>query len=446
MEIVIAVIIILVVLGIVLSVSTKKKGGSDKGKKQKNRAQIMKEAGQKLAKDPHNADALSALGDLYFSEHNWEKAYPIYETMSNSADTNRDINPFEAKLRRGICALKLDKPDDAIESLEAACDMRSTDFDANYYLGQALYARDDYERAISCFKKALAIKPEATVINTPLGFALYKAKHFRDSIQHLRRTLDENPDNKEALFCMADAMQECGYADKAIKVFLHLRPDPEFGPRSCLSAGNYHAKLEKLDQAVQDYQIGLKHQNIPQDIRLEILYRLANVYFMMNAISNGMGVLHEIQQTNQSYKDVPQLIDKYGELNQNKNLQIYLMATTSDFVALCRKIASSYYKNSFAKITDVSVTPQSVEILMDVETPKWQDSEVFRFYRSTSSTGEFVAREFHGRVMDSKANRGVLFVGGTFSEDARKFAENRPIDLVDKVSLTKLLKQIDADS
>ena len=241
-------------------------------------------------------------------------------------------------------------------------------------------------------------------------------------------------------------MQECGYADKAIKVFLHLRPDPEFGPRSCLSAGNYHAKLEKLDKAVQDYQIGLKHQNIPQDIRLEILYRLATVYFMMNAISNGMSLLHEIQQYNQSYKDVPQLIDKYGELNQNKNLQIYLMATTSDFVALCRKIASSYYKNSFAKITDVSVTPQSVEILMDVETPKWQDTEVFRFYRSTSSTGEFVAREFHGRVMDSKANRGVLFVGGTFSEDARKFAENRPIDLVDKFSLTKLLKQIDADN
>lgn len=66
MEIVIAVIIILAVLGIVLSVSTKKRGGGGKGKKQKSRAQIMKEAGQKLAKDPHNADALTALGNLYF--------------------------------------------------------------------------------------------------------------------------------------------------------------------------------------------------------------------------------------------------------------------------------------------------------------------------------------------------------------------------------------------
>lgn len=443
MEVLIAIIIILGVLFLVLSFSSKK--GGEKPGKQRSRAQIMKDASQKLAKDPNNPDGLIPLGDLYFSERNWEKAYPIYETMMNIATSHREIDPFIASLRQGICALKLERIDDALKGLESAYNMRSTDFDANYYMGLAMYAKEEFDRAVPCFKKAIAIKPDATNINTPLGLALYKAKHYRDSLPHLKRTLDENPDNKEALYAMADAMQECGYADKAIKVFMHLRPDPEFGARSCLSAGNYHVKLNMLDKAVQDYQIGLKHQNAPEDIRLEILYRLANVHFTMNAISNGISVLRELQLINQTYKDVPQLMQKYGELNQNKNLQIYLMAATSDFVALCRKIASDYYKNSFVKITDMTVNPQAVEILMTVETPKWEDTEVFRFYRSTGATGELVVRDFHGRVADSKADRGVLFVGGLYSDEARKYAEGRPIDLVDKNALTKLLKRIDTD-
>lgn len=441
-ETVVAVVIILAVLLLVLSLSSKK-GGTRK--KQKSRAQIMKSAGQKLAKNPHNSDGLIPLGDLYFSEQNWEKAYPIYETMMNIAPKHKEIDAFVATLRQGICALKLNRTDDALKGLEAAYELRSTDFDVNYYLGQAMYAKEDYARATACFKKALAIKPEMTELNTPLGLALYKAKHYNDSIPHLRRTLDEHPDNKEVLFAMADAMHESGYADKAINVFMHLRPDPEFGPRSCLMAGNYHTKLNMLDKAVQDYQIGLKHTNTPQDIRLETLYRLANVYFTMNAIPNGIAALQEIQQVNQTYKDVPSLMQKYGELNQNRNLQIYLMSATSDFVALCRKIAMAYYADSTVKVLDVSVTPQTVELLLDVESSRSSDSEIFRFYRSTGSTGEFVAREFHTRIMDSKANKGVLFVGGMFSDDARKFAENRPIDLVDKNALTKILKRLDAD-
>ena len=443
MEVLIAIIIILVVIFLVMSFSSKKGGNS--GGKQKSRAQILKDASQKLAKDPNNPDGLIPLGELYFSERNWEKAYPIYETMMGIATAHREIDPFVASLRQGICALKLEKIDDAVKGLESAYNMRPDDFDANYYMGLACYAKEEYDRAVPCFKKAIAIKPDQTDINQPLGLSLYKAKHYRDSLPHLKRTLDENPDNKECLFAMADAMQECGYAEKAIKVFMHLRPDPEFGARSCLAAGNHHVKMGELDKAVQDYQIGLKHQNAPEDVRLETLYRLANVHFELNAISNGINCLRELQLINQTYKDVPQLMQKYGELNQNKNLQIYLMAATSDFVALCRKIAESYYKNSFVKINDISVNPQAVEILMSVETPKWEDTEVFRFYRSTGSTGELVARDFHGRVMDSKADRGVLFVGGTYSEDARKYAEGRPIDLVDKNSLTKILKRMDTD-
>lgn len=441
MELLIAAVVVFGLIALVLSIATKKKGG--KNGKQKSRSQIVKEASRKLAQDPHNPEGLIPLGDLYYSEHNWEKAYEIYETQMNVAPARKEIDGYVAGLRQGICALRLEKLDEAFKGLTFAYNLRPNDFDVNYYLGQACYSKEEYDKAIPCFKKALLIKSDAPNINAKLGLSLYKGSHFRESLPFLKRALDESPDNKEVLFSMADAMNESGYADKAIKVFMHLRPDPEFGAKSCLAAGIYHIRTQQPDKAVQDLQIGLKHQNTSDDIRLEILYQLGNVYFEQNAISNGIKCLREIQLVNQTYKDVPQLMQRYSELNQNKNLQVYLMAPTSDFVALCRKVVESYYKNSFVKINDISVKPDSVEIMLSVETPKWEDTEVFRFYRTSGSTGELLVRDFHGKVSDSKADRGVCFTAGSFTEDGKKYSEGRPIDLVEKDGLVKILKRID---
>ena len=51
-------------------------------------------------------------------------------------------------------------------------------------------------------------------------------------------------------------------------------------------------------------------------------------------------------------------------------------------------------------------------------------------------------REFHGHMSDVKAARGFCISAGTFTEEARKYIEGRPIDLIEKNELTKILKQI----
>ena len=420
-----------------------RKTGSKKGKT-KNRAQIIREASRKLAQDPHNPDGLIALGNIYFNEHSWEKAYQIYDTMLNIAPAHTQIDPFLAALRQGICALKLNKIQDSFRGLSAAFQINSSNFDVSYNLGLAFFANKDYDKATACLKKALIAKPDALNVNAPLGMALYNAHHFKESLPFLRRALDENPDNKEALFSMADAMQECGYGDKAMKVFLHLRPDPEYGARSCLAAGLMHSKAAQYEKALQDFEIGIKHQNITQETALELRYRYAQACFATKNISSGISLLREIQAITPSYKDVAQLLSRYAELNQNKNLQIYLMSSTSDFVALCRKVVMSYYPHALVKIQDISVEPDHVEIQLTVDTNRWEDTEIFRFYRTTGSIGELFIRDFQAKVSESKADRGICFTAGTYTEEAQKYSEGRPIDLITKDGLIKLLKKVDA--
>lgn len=443
LPIAIAAVAILLVASVLLLVMSKKRS-TDKsgGARQKNRATIIRECTNKLAHNPQNVQALEPLAELYYSEHLWDKALPLYENLLAISARHPEINIGETNLRVGVCMVKLGKAQESLNFLLTALKALPEIYETNFYLGQALFKTGDYEKAIPLLKKALTINPETQGINQPIGMACYKGHKFKEAVQFLRRALDENPEDKEALFALADSMQECGFGDKALKIFTHLRPDPKFGAQSSLFAGIIHTKMQQLDKAAQDFEIGLKLPDIPQELYLELNYRLATCYFRLNKIAVGLDCLNKIQQVVPVYKDVNQLIARYKELNSNSNLQIYLTSGTSDFVALCRNLVKIFHKNSFVKIVDVSVITDSIEILCEVENAKWEDKELFRFYRNSGSIGELYIRDFHAKIRDTKCDKGYCITSGSFSEEARKFIDGRPIDLIEKAQLMKFLKLV----
>lgn len=439
-------IAVIVVVGFIalLMVFSGSKGKSGKGGKQKSRQVIIKEATRKLSQNPHNPDGLIPLANLYFQEQLWEKAYPLYETMLNIAVAHSEINLGQASLRQGICALKIGKNEEAFKGLLQARKINPDSFETNFYLGQAFINNKEVDKAIPLLRKALTINKEVPEIYKYLGIALYQNHNFKESLPYLKRALDITPDDKELLFSMADAMKEGGSGDRAIKVFMHLRPDPEFGARACLAAGMIHQNAKQHDKAVQDFEIGLKHINAPIEVITQIRYRLAHAYLETSDISHALICLRDIQSTVPNYKDVPALIARYQELNQNSNLHTYLISNNSDFIALCRKIVSVYFGKAYVKVLDINAMSDCTEVQTEIETAKWEDSVLFRFYRTTGAIGELFIRDFHARIKDLKSGRGICFTAGTFTEEARKYIEGRPIDLTDKAGLIKILNRIDS--
>ena len=223
---------------------------------------------------------------------------------------------------------------------------------------------------------------------------------------------------------------------------MHLRADPVYGPRSCLEAGVYHIKMGDYDAAIQDFEIGMKHTNIETDVLLDLQYRTAQCYFSKNDFAKGLQLLNNIRLVNANYKDVNALMSRYQELSQNTNLQIYLSSGASDFVALCRKFIETVYRGSQVKIMDIQVQPAYTDILAEVDTVKYTDIELFRFFRTSGTSGELYIRDLHGHMHDVKADRGFCVTAGVFSEDAHKYIEGRPLDLVEKNRLVKVLKSI----
>lgn len=445
----ILIVIIVIALLVVILMMSKGSGKTDRSAKKrssnlqkKGSYALIKDYEKKLSHDPHNVMALEGLGELYYEDKNWEKVWAVYKTLYDISAAHPDINIPKTTQRMGVAALNLEKLDEAINALLISGKKNPDSFETNFNLGKAFYLKQVYDKAAICFKKCKLIAPDNSSCNEYLGMCLFKCSKYREALNFLKKALDEHPENKELLYDMAVAMSESGLSDKALKVFMHLRPDPQFGALSCLEAGKMHERLKDYKNAIADYQIGLKLQNVPEQTLLQIKYRCANDYIAIHDISSGLAMLKSIQASKSGYKDVDNLVMRYQELNQNQNLQVYLLSGTSDFVALCRKIISIFYKDGFVKFEDVSVASESIEIICTVESNKWESKSLFRFYRTQTVIGDIYIREFHTKMRDAKCDSGICVTMGSFSESAHKYTEGRPVDLMEKDELSKILKKI----
>jgi tetratricopeptide (TPR) repeat protein len=441
--IVLAIIIASSAILLLSFLSKKKDSKGPKPAKRKDRASTIRDATRRLAANPRDPEGLSAMGNIYYQEQDWEKAYATYSVLIDLAPGNPKLDEFECSLRFGVAAVKTNRLQEALKGFLLARKLKPNHFEVNYNLGYICYMQKEYEKAVPFFKQALLVDTENVLGQRYMGFSLHKAHRYRDALAYLKKAIDLQPDDKDALFAMAECLFESGAVDRSLKIFTHLRPDPVLGPQSVLYSGIIHMQTNQSDKAVVDFEIGLKHENIAPEIANDLRYKLAVTLIKTQDLGRALTVLKDIQRITPGYKDVPTLIVRYQELNQNKNLQVYLMAVQSEFVALCRKIVVQFFPGAKVKITDISVFADYSDIVAEIDTPKWSDVVVFRFFRSQGSVGELLLRDFHARIKDLKAGKGICLSAGLYSDESRKFTEGRPIDLYDKDRLNKILHTVD---
>ena len=443
LPILVAAVGIVIVVFIIIMFIGRSSGGGGGGKRTRGRETILRNATKRLEQNPKDPVALSELGDLYYREENWDQAYKTYGTLCELGA--QAPSEFEANLRRGMSALKLGLTDEAHRSLSAAKTQNPNHFDVVYNLGVLEFQRKNYEKAIQLLNQARVQDPDNVAALRSLGHSYFRMKKNKEAMNYIRKAIDLAPDDKESLYTLAECYYEANQTDQALRVFSHLRGDPAMGASACLTCGIIHTETRQYEKAAQDFELGLRHENIKPDVKVELRYRLAQSYLKSNEIAKALVLLRSIQSENPTYKDVAALIGKYQELNANKNLQIFLMAPSGDFVALCRKIVMSYFAKAKTKITNISVNKNEwADLLAEVDTPKWSDIIMFRFIRTQGSIGELIVRDFHSHLKEVKAGKGICVTVGGFTEEARRYTEARLIDLIEKEKLSAILNTVDA--
>ncbi len=443
--IIISVFIITSVLALLIVVSGKVKNakkGADEGRR-KDVSALMREASKRLAQNPQDVTGLTMMGEVAFQQQNWEKAYSCYAVLMNKMAEIPVGEQFVIMLRCGITGIKTSRTQEAKKALIRAMALDPHNPEMNYNLGYVYYLDKEYEKAIGNFKKTLVTQVSNVLALKYLGQAYQKMHKYSDAIPSLQKAMEIKPDDKEVLFALGECFYEIGQTEKCLKILDRLRADPSFGAQSSLYTGMIRAKAGQYKEAKEDFTIGLKHMNVPLDIANDLRYRLAQVNIKLGDIPKSLSILKELQQLSPGYKDVAMLINSYQEMNKNKNLQTYLMSGQSEFVGLCRKIAGRFYGSSGkVKILDIQALTEYSDIIVEVNTPKFSDVVVFRFFRSQGSVGELLIREFHSKLREAKAGRGICMTAGTFTDDSVKYSEGRPIELFDKTRLSTILNKL----
>ena len=103
----------------------------------------------------------------------------------------------------------------------------------------------------------------------------------------------------------------------------------------------------------------------------------------------------------------------------------------------------NFFSDAKVKIEETKVNSEGLEITAQVFSDKWENIEMFKFFRSTGAVGDLYVRDFHSKMRDIKCERGYCITAGTFTEEAKKYVEGRPIDLIDKPKLIVALKRIE---
>jgi tetratricopeptide (TPR) repeat protein len=438
---------VLVVIVIVFMISRTSNVSSKGTKSSKEFEASVREANKRLAQNPNDAEALLILANAYFDEETWDKAMQTYEAVIDHLPGSRiqSAEHFTIYKRYGIAARKLNMLEQAYKGFSTARSQRQDDFEVNYELGALEFERKNYEKSIQLLSQARSQEPDNPAVLRYMGHALFRLKKPKEAMTFIRKAIDLAPDDKESLYTLGECYHEANQTEQALRIFNRLRADPVMGPNASLVSGTMHLDTRQYEAAVQDFEIGLKHQNIKADILAELRYRLATTYIKLNDIGKAIPYLKQIQAENPSYKDVNVLLNKYIELNANRNLQTFLMGTSADFVALCRKMVMTYYSRAKVKITNISVNKNEwADILAEVDTVKWSDLIMFRFIRTQGSIGELIVRDFHQHLKEVKAGKGICITVGNFTEEAKRYTEARLIDLIEKEKLQAILNTVDA--
>ena len=134
------------------------------------------------------------------------------------------LDPFNT----GLKLLRAGETDEALRKLEIAHALVPANAEINLGLGNALYKKKEFERARSCFRRAIELSPRHLSALLNLGKLESEARHWEEAERSLRAAITIDPNSTKAHFLLAEMKYDQGEfvtAREELARALKLRPD-----------------------------------------------------------------------------------------------------------------------------------------------------------------------------------------------------------------------------
>jgi tetratricopeptide (TPR) repeat protein len=183
----------------------------------------------------------------------WQDSETLW-TRSLACNKNNSI----AAENLGVALVQDGKDDAAITCFLRALDLRPDFAEARNSLGNAYLHTGRTDDAIACFQQALQTKPNYADAHNDLGTAFCRNGKVDDGIAEIQQALSLAPDNVTFHCNLGNALLQKGEVDDAIAQYqAALRIDPD-DSQSHFNLGIALAQARRLDEAILHYQKALQ--------------------------------------------------------------------------------------------------------------------------------------------------------------------------------------------
>jgi len=444
----IAVVVIGLLIVIIKTVATPKRlDAIPRLIKQGKTQNAIKLAKQILQKDPKNYLAHYYLGKSYIKEGKNDLAILEYRTVNDSAIFGEGIDEVSFRREYSDLLLKYNQFEDALKELLLLSKMDPNNAENFYQIGHIYENQNRYDIALGFLKKCVMYNPKHAKAHAELGLLFYRTKNFNEAKKEIDMALKLSPETYSSYYYLGKILKDAKDLQGAIKAFEKAQRDPEVKLKAIIEHGSCYMVVGRFDNAALDFQRAIdldKGMTNPESLYAH--YFLATCYEKSRKIDKAIEEWELIYKRNKAFRDVSAKLSEYKDLQSNDSLKDYLTSGNDDFLNICKTVAAGVLnmqiltcdlKKWGCQITGVN---KGDENWMNVR----KQVIFIRFYREPEPVEDGHVRESLDIMKSSNAVKGFLFSSSSFTNSAKHYAENRPIELIEKQKLEAVLTKAGA--
>lgn len=410
--------------------------------KQGKTQNAIKAAKQIIAKDPQNYKAHYYLGKAYIKDGKSELAIMEYKIVNENALFSPTFSEVEFRKEYAALLLKYKQNAEALRNYLLLTKLDSTNAENFYNAGHLYEQANRYDIAIGFMQKATHIDKKHAKAHAEIGLMLYRMKNYQEARHEIDTAIKLSPETYSSYYYLGKIQKDSKDIPAAIKSFEKAQRDPEVKQKAVIEHGACYMLVNRFDNAALDFNraIELDKDNLNSET-LYARYFLASCYEKLRKLDKAIEQWEIIYKRNKSFRDVSAKLSEYKDLSANDNLKDYLTCSNEEFVLVCKIACEKGLK--LQVLTAAAQKWGALITAIDKSEESWMSVRkqvlYLRFYREPDPLEDVVVHESLDAMKQVNSIKGFVFSSSGFTNAARRFAENRPIELVDKDKLEKIL-------
>lgn len=395
-----------------------------------------------IAKNPHDYVAHYWLGEAYLADNKNELAFMEYKLINENAVFNGDIP--EAVFRKKMASLyqKFNQKEQALAEYLLLVKLEPTNTDVLFNIGKLYENSGRADVALGYYKKTIQLNPRYAQAHASLGFILYRAKQYSDAKKEIDLAIRISPETYSNYYYLGKILKDANEYSKALSAFEKAERDPTYKQRALLERGACYMAANQLDNASIEFDRAIKasKEQTSQET-LYARYYLAACYESLRKIEKALEQWEQIYIVSHTFKDVSAKLNEFRDITSNDSLKEYLTTGNENFCNMCKKIALSGLKLNASSCTATRYGCSM--IATNAKSDNWmevrQQQFLLEFYREANPIDDTAIRSIADKVKLKGYTKAYVISSSDFARPAVVFAENRPVELLDKSKLEKLL-------